>query len=86
MDLRQVILICASVYALLQFGLLPKLKNLWPGLSQERKFKRATTIAILEKLRTYALIGALAYLGALVVRGHCGSGFDKLSAGHCGSR
>lgn len=61
MDLGQAIIVCLSAYALLQLGLLPKLKRLWGDLPPNAKRKRAATVAALEKIRTYALIGAVVY-------------------------
>ena len=69
MELKQAILMCLAVFALLEFGLLPRLKNLWGQLTPVAKLKRLGTVAICEKLRDYFLIAGLAYaaLGLLVL-------------------
>jgi hypothetical protein len=62
MELQSAIFLAAGVFALLQFGFLPRLKKTWARLPLDKQIKRFGILAILDKLCDYSLI-ALICLG-----------------------
>lgn len=52
----------AALFALLQFGLLPRMKHAWSRLPLDKQLKRFGVLATLEKVREYSLITAMCLL------------------------
>ena len=75
MDLKNALFLCLALFALLQFGFLPRLKNAWSQLVLSQQLKRFGLIAVLEKLRDYCLIAVICFLVfivfVLVATGFC---------------
>lgn len=66
MELQTAIFLSGAVFALLQFGFLPRLKKTWARLPFDKQLKRFGVLAALDKVRDYALI-ALICLGIFTV-------------------
>lgn len=62
MDIKSVLFWSAALFALLQFGLLPRMKHAWSRLPLDKQLKRFGVLAILEKVREYSLITAMCLL------------------------
>ncbi len=82
MEIQSALLLAAAAFALLQFGLLPRLKNDWARLSFDKQLKRFGILAILEKLRNYSFLATICLGGfaifVVAISGHSGDSADSV--------
>jgi hypothetical protein len=67
MDIQSALFLSLAVFALLEFGLLPRMKNAWSRLPLDKQLKRFGILAILEKVREYSAISALCFLSSAIL-------------------